>query len=315
MNPPKKVLWIVVTACIVLFLAGCAIQPAKQEDPLQSMNRKVFAFNEKVDNYVVKPIAKGYVKITSANVRSLVSNFYSNLLLPISIVNDLLQARVGGAAEDTGRLVVNSTIGLAGLFDPANKLGLKLDETDFGVTLARWGVPQGPYLVIPFLGPSSFRDVWSDPVDSYLLNPMTYWIRDNNFKYHAEYLPLVLYDVQLRASYLNADTFLDSSYDPYILVRNAYLQHRNFLIYHGSPPLSVIESEQGLGPTSQESLDAISAQQRAWQAQQAAKNTAGKAIGPKPKKKAGAGTEQSSPVAPSSTSPTILGHVPAAAGI
>ncbi|MHB8311441.1 MAG: hypothetical protein ACYDCY_13850, partial [Metallibacterium sp.] len=101
----------------------------------------------------------------------------------------------------------------------------------------------------------------------------------------------------------------------YILVRNAYLQHRNFLIYHGSPPLSVIESEQGLGPTSQESLDAISAQQRAWQAQQAAKNTAGKAIGPKPQKKAGAGTEQSSPVAPSSTSPTILDHVPAAAGI
>ncbi|EQD78150.1 VacJ-like lipoprotein, partial [mine drainage metagenome] len=238
----SRALRLLAATALLVAVAGCAIQPARDDDPWQATNRKIFNFNQKFDNAVAKPVARGYVKVTSAEVRLMVSNFFDNLQMPISIVNDVLQVRPVGAAQNTGRFLVNSTIGLAGLFDPAGKLGLHQDTTDFGVTLARWGVPQGPYLVIPFLGPSSVRDFPAYLVDTYFLNPMSYWVRDYHFRYYTEYLPYTLYLVQLRASLLNTDQFLSSAYDPYVMLRDAYLQRRNYLIYHGNPPTSLQEN-------------------------------------------------------------------------
>ncbi|EQD60172.1 VacJ-like lipoprotein, partial [mine drainage metagenome] len=133
----SRALRLLAAIALLVAVAGCAIQPARDDDPWQATNRKIFNFNQKFDNAVAKPVARGYVKVTSAEVRLMVSNFFDNLQMPISIVNDVLQVRPVGAAQNTGRFLVNSTIGLAGLFDPAGKLGLHQDTTDFGVTLAR----------------------------------------------------------------------------------------------------------------------------------------------------------------------------------
>ncbi len=264
-----RTLRLLATVTLLVAVAGCAIQPARDEDPWQGMNRKVFNFNQKFDNAIAKPVARGYVKVTSAEVRLMVSNFFDNLQMPISIVNDVLQVRPIGAARNTGRFLVNSTVGLAGLFDPAGKLGLHADLTDFGVTLARWGVPQGPYLVIPFLGPSSVRGFPAYLADTYFLNPLSYWTRDHNYRYYAEYLPYTLYLVQLRASLLNTDQFLSSAYDPYVMLRDAYLQRRNYLIYHGNPPTSLLENLNEGGSDSsngggESEMEALLARQRAY---------------------------------------------------
>ncbi|MHB1895043.1 MAG: MlaA family lipoprotein [Metallibacterium sp.] len=292
---------------LLVAVAGCAIQPARDDDPWQGMNRKVFNFNQKFDNAVAKPVARGYVKVTSAEVRLMVSNFFDNLQMPISIVNDVLQVRPVGAAQNTGRFLVNSTIGLAGLFDPAGKLGLHQDTTDFGVTLARWGVPQGPYLVIPFLGPSSMRDFPAYLVDTYFLNPMSYWTRDHHFRYYAEYLPYTLYLVQLRASLLNTDQFLSSAYDPYVMLRDAYLQRRNYLIYHGNPPTSLQENLNSGGAGSSDNgggesdMEALLARQRAYDQSHAAQVTKS-ATTP-------AAAASTQPAVPASIAPTPAGSV------
>ena len=252
-------------AAALLSLVGCAIQPPKTEDPWQHFNRKTFAFNEKVDKTVVRPVAVGYRKITTTTMRKLIGNFYSNIELPVSIVNDLLQVRPAGAAQNTGRFAINTTIGLLGFFDPASELGLTLDKTDFGVTLARWGVPDGPYMVLPLLGPTTVRDVWAWPVDGYLLDPMSWYAREHSFRYYAEYLPIVLYYVQLRASFIDSESFLNSAYDPYLMTRDAYLQRRTYLIYHGNPPAAVIEQIQGLNDSSSGDIDQLLRQQQAYE--------------------------------------------------
>ena len=264
MLPPRPLV-LTALAVALLGLAGCAIQPPRTEDPWQHFNRKTFAFNEKVDKAVVRPVAVGYRKVTTATMRKLIGNFYSNIELPVSIVNDLLQARPAGAARNTGRFAVNTTIGLLGFFDPASELGLTLDKTDFGVTLARWGVPDGPYMVLPLLGPTTVRDVWAWPVDSYLLDPMSWYAREHSFRYYAEYLPIMLYYVQLRASFIDSESFLNSAYDPYLMTRDAYLQRRTYLIYHGNPPAAIIEQMQGLNDSSSDDIDQLLQQQQAYE--------------------------------------------------
>ena len=258
---------------MLMLVTGCATTKHSQ-DPYRKVNRKVFAFNQKVDKAVARPIARGYEKITTPTARKLIGNFYSNIHLPISIVNDVLQLQLGGASRDTGRLAVNTTIGLLGFFDPASELGLTEDKTDFGVTLARWGLAQGPYLVLPLLGPTTARDLWSWPVDSYLLDPMSWYARNHSLRYHTEYLPVVLYYVQLRASLLSADDFLDSAYDPYLAMRNAYLQRRTYLIYHGNPPTSVIERMQGFDGSSSNDIEQLLQQQQAYEKAHAGTGTA-----------------------------------------
>ncbi len=242
------------TLALLVPLAGCAIAPPRTDDPYQNFNRKMFAFNQKADKAVIRPVAVAYTRVTNETTRTLISNFFSNLRSPITIINDALQGRGGAAVEATGRFVVNTTVGVLGLFDPATRMKLPPHSTDFGVTLARWGVPDGPYLVLPFLGPTTLRDVWGWPVDSYL-DPLAWYARENSFDYAAEYYPSLFYFVTLRASVLNIDSIINSAYDPYAFLRDAYRQRRLYMIYYGSPPLSVIEQLQGAGGGAESNAD------------------------------------------------------------
>lgn len=229
----------------VAMLAGCAIAKPRTDDPLEKYNRKVYQFNDRLDKAVVRPVAVGYRKITNPPVRRSVSDFFTNIRMPITVANDLLQARPKQALQSSGRFLVNLTLGFAGFFDPASQMGLPLQTTDFGITLARWGVPDGDYLVLPFLGPSTVRDVWTVPVDSYFFDPLSTYARNHSYS-GLQYLPQVFYLVTLRAQLIDAESYLQSAYDPYVFLRDAYRQRRLYKLYDGNPPDSVIEQLQGL---------------------------------------------------------------------
>lgn len=243
-----------IVAALVGALAACAVAPPRTDDPLQNFNRKMFKFNQFADKVAIRPVAKAYVKVTGPQERVLVSNFFANLRTPVTIVNEVLQGRPVPAVQSTGRFVVNTTVGLLGFLDPATQMHLPAHTTDFGVTLARWGVPEGPYLVLPFIGPTTLRDVWRLPVDSYF-DPLGWYAREHDLKWHAQYVPSIVYLVTLRASALPLDPLIDSSYDPYAFMRDAYRQHRLFQIYYGNPPLSAIEELQGTSPTQDQNND------------------------------------------------------------
>lgn len=251
-------------------LAGCAMAPPRTDDPLQKFNRKSYAFNSKLDKAAIRPVAVAYQKVTTPTSRELISNFFSNVRLPITIVNDVLQAHPVDALKSTGRLAVNTTVGFLGFFDPASGLKLPANETDFGVTLARWGVPEGPFIVVPFVGPSTTRDILRLPVDSYF-DPLSWYAREHSFRYHAQYLPNIAYLITLRERGLAADQFLKSAYDPYIFQRDAYRQRRLYEIYHGNPPASVIEQLQG-GGGSGDDIDQLLDQQHAYEKAHGIKN-------------------------------------------
>ncbi|WP_049622503.1 MlaA family lipoprotein [Frateuria defendens] len=230
----------------VILLAGCTIAKPRTDDPLQKFNRKVYAFNDTMDKAVIRPVAVGYRKVTNPPVRRAVSDFFTNIRMPITVANDLLQARPKQALQGTGRFLVNLTLGVGGFFDPASQLGIPLQETDFGITLARWGVPEGDFLMLPFVGPTTVRDVWRLPVDSYFFDPLSYYARNHDFKYDQQYLPSLIYLVTLRARAIDAESFLASAYDPYVFIRDAYRQRRLYQIYDGNPPASAIQQMQGL---------------------------------------------------------------------
>ena len=195
-------------------------------DPWQGFNRGVFVFNQKADRYLLKPIAKAYVRLTPTFFRRGVDNVLSNVMEVPSAINGLLQGNVSSAAHDTGRLLVNTTIGVAGIFDVAQHMGLANSKNeDFGQTLAVWGVKSGPYVVLPLLGPSTLRDTSALPVDIYT-DPRTYidHVRTSNTVRGVSI-------VSLRASLLPIEKNITG--DKYIFVRDAYLQHRNFLINNG----------------------------------------------------------------------------------
>lgn len=247
-------------------LAACAIAPPRTDDPLQGFNRKMFAFNQAADKAVVRPVAKAYVKVTGPRERVLIGNFFANARTPITIVNDVLEGHPGAALKSTGRFVINTTVGLLGFFDPATDMHLPADPTDFGVTLARWGVPEGPFLVLPLIGPTTLRDVWRLPVDGYF-NPLARYAVTHDLKWHAEYIPEAMYPITLRADALPLDPIIDSAYDPYAFVRDAYRQRRLYRNYLGDPPLSAIEQLQGTAPDEQDEqgLDELLRQQQEYE--------------------------------------------------
>lgn len=262
---PRVAQWIVVAGLAVI-LAACAVAPPRTDDPLQKFNRKMYAFNRVADKVAIHPAAEAYVKVTGPKERVLISNFFANLRSPITVINDVLQGHPGRALETTGRFLVNTTVGFLGIFDPASEMKLPAHPTDFGVTLAHWGVPEGPYLVLPFIGPTTLRDVWRMPVDSYF-DPMGWYARTHDFRFHAQYLPSTAYLVTLRAKAFPIDPILNSSFDPYAFMRDAYRQHRLYEIYYGNPPLSAIEELQGTAPGQQddEDIDALLQQQQAYE--------------------------------------------------
>ena len=213
-------------------LAGCAGNPptAPDTDPWEGMNRSIYGFNDTVDRYTLKPIAKGYRFIMPGFARTGVTNFSRNLATPSSSLNNLLQGKPGRAFSDLGRFLMNSTIGIAGFIDVASASGLERYDEDFGQTLAVWGVPDGPFIVIPFLGPSTVRDGLAFPVGVY--TDVLPYIDNTSLRDKIWALRLI----DLRYRVLNAERFLADSKDPYVTIREAFLQNRRFEIYDGNPP-------------------------------------------------------------------------------
>ncbi|WCM92385.1 VacJ family lipoprotein [Acidovorax sp. NCPPB 2350] len=206
-----------------LLLAGCASGPnADPRDPLEPYNRTMTQFNDKVDDVVLRPVATAYTEVTPRVVRTGVSNFFSNLTDLWSFVNNVLQLRGEGALNSIARFNVNTVFGIGGLFDVASEMGIDRSRQDFGLTLGRWGVPTGPYLVLPLLGPSTVRDTVALPVDT-KGNLITYVdpVSDRNALY-------ALSIVNTRANLLRASSVLDTAaLDKYSFTRDAYLQVRN----------------------------------------------------------------------------------------
>lgn len=232
-----------VLALFVLLTAGCAAVPSGKpdpRDPWERFNRSSFAFNDALDKAVAKPVAKAYKKVTPHIVRTGVSNFISNLGDVTTIVNDVLQGKVKQAGHDSARFLLNSTLGLAGLFDPATAAGLEHNDEDFGQTLGKWGVKSGPYLMLPFLGPSTVRDALGRLPDQYSY-PVNY-LEDDSTRYIIRGVSFL----DLRAGLLDLDAQLENSYDRYAFVRNAWLQRREFQVKDGNVEDQSLELEQGM---------------------------------------------------------------------
>ena len=212
-------------------------------DPLEKVNRGVFKFNQGLDKHLLKPVAKAYKAVTPRVVNVGITNFFHNLGDVGNIVNNALQLKLGAATSDTGRVLVNSTIGLAGLFDVATGMGMERHKEDFGQTLANLGFKSGPYIMLPVLGPTTFRDATAKFTVDTLLNPANYT---------KESLSLfVLEKLDKRADYLGADdAFNDLSDDLYDASRDLWLQRRDFLIRDGkgeeSEQLNLIDDLESL---------------------------------------------------------------------
>lgn len=202
------------------------VDTAIVEDPFESFNRQIFAFNYRLDQWLLKPLAKGYDVITPRVIKTGVANFFDNLKEISNTANSLLQWKWGQAGNDSGRFLINSTLGLAGLFDVASKVGLpQSDGEDFGQTMAVWGVDAGPYLMLPLLGPATIRDGIAKFPDSYT-NPVRYVDPTS-----AEYSLRALNVINGRAQLLKTESLLSG--DPYTLLRDYYLQNRKYLINDG----------------------------------------------------------------------------------
>ena len=197
-------------------------------DPYERFNRKMFNFNDKVDNYVAEPISNVYKKVTPQFVQTGVFNFFNNLKNINVVINDVFQAKFNQSAQDTGRFAMNSTLGLGGLFDVAKHVGLEQNEEDFEQTLAVWGVPQGSYLVLPFLGPSTARGIPGSIFDT-AANPTSY-----------VGLPVQLVSLlNTRANAEGSLKFIDeAALDPYVFTRESFLQWRNNLASDGKSQTS-----------------------------------------------------------------------------
>jgi phospholipid-binding lipoprotein MlaA len=236
-------------AAVALLLSGCASVPPdagnNPRDPFERFNRQTFAFNDRFDRYLVKPAAEGYVAVVPAAFRLCIANAFSNVGEIGTAVNDILQAKPAGAATDTGRLAINTTLGVFGCFDVASRIGLKRRTEDFGLTLARWGAGTGPYLVLPILGPSDARDGIGLAPDLYT-NPVTYVT-----PVYDRYIYFAGSAIDTRAGLLQATDLVDKiALDRYQFTRDAYLQRRRSLQYEGSPPPLPAEDDGGdAGPT------------------------------------------------------------------
>ncbi len=218
-----------VTLLAAIILAGCASTNAPKADPMEGLNRATFAFNDTVDAAVLKPIAQGYQTVTPAMVRAGVSHAFTNVGDVASAVNSLLQGKPTEAATSAGRFLVNSTLGILGLFDVATPMGLDRHDEDFGQTLGKWGAGSGPYLVVPLMGPSTLRDSAGRGVDSFMG-----WSRQvDHIPTRNSAMAVELVDV--RANLLGAGKALDeAALDKYQFLRDAYLQHRLRMVHDGN---------------------------------------------------------------------------------
>ena len=229
----RAVARVLALACLLL-LAGCATTGGP--DPLEPMNRRFYAFNSATDRLIMSPVARAYKTVTPKPLRASLTNFFHNVAYPDVIVNDFLQGRLGQGIDDIGRFVVNSTIGLFGLFDVATPLGLKAHVEDAGLTLGRWGVGRGPYLVLPFVGPDTLRNTPSLVMG--IFTNVLYYVG-----VPALTVPLTVVDViNARANASAALRYVrENAVDKYVFTRDAYLQHRDYLQDDGHLPLKAVE--------------------------------------------------------------------------
>ena len=214
-------------------------------DPMEGWNRGVQQFNDRLDDYVMKPVATGYKKVTPSAVDKGVTNFYNNVDDVTVIGNDLLQAKFLQTGKDLGRFMVNSTLGLAGFVDVASKMELSKHNEDFDQTLAKWGMPSGPYVVLPMIGPSTPRGIFGiagdtagNPIN--WINPMAGYAWGGGWR-AIDWAIMgsgALRLTDLRGDLLSASKIMDeASVDRYEFIRNAYFQQRNYVIHDGNPPL------------------------------------------------------------------------------
>jgi len=231
---------------LCVFLGGCATTSVNgtssteaedaeeieydEGDPWEGFNRAIYGFNTKLDKAIVSPLARGYARLPRP-VTTGVGNFFSNLFEPTTIINDLLQGKVGQAVEDSTRFFLNTTVGIGGLFDVAKHVSLPKNDEDFGQTLARWGVGDGPYLVLPLLGPSNVRDAVGKLPYFFVTDP-TFYVKSQGTRLGVRALEIT--DIRYRL--LRTDRLLKMQLDPYIFVREGYWQRRDNLIWDGEPP-------------------------------------------------------------------------------
>jgi phospholipid-binding lipoprotein MlaA len=219
-----QILKLFITILVIFQITGCATHENK--DPLENFNRAVYKFNDAADNAIIKPVAKGYKSVAPKFVVKGINNFFNNLRDIVTIINDLLQMKVKHAANDTGRVLVNSTIGVLGFVDVHSISGGERRKEDFGQTLGHWGVGQGAYIVLPLLGPSTTRDAVGLITDTLAFDPISYM---NNVR--ARNQVRILQFVDARTELLNASSIIDeASLDPYAFQRDAYLQYRKALV-------------------------------------------------------------------------------------
>lgn len=224
---------------MLFMLGGCATTGDSSDDPWEGYNRKVFAFNDSLDKTIVKPVTKGYQAVTPDVLEQGVSNFFSNIGDLGNSVNSLLQGEVLNSGSDLLRVVINSTVGLAGFVDVATHAGLQKHQEDFGQTFAVWDFGSGPYVVLPFFGPSTLRDSFGLAFD-FAADPVTY-VDDESLRYQLSGLKLIA----KRSDLMKAESVIgDDFYDRYATLRNAYLQHRMVLIHNGNPPRPEMDEDE-----------------------------------------------------------------------
>lgn len=220
-----------VLALPALALVGCATVPPSERspgDPWQRINRATFGFDLGFYRHVAIPVVNDYIRVTPQPIRTGVHNFVTNLFYPTVIANALLQGKVVPFARDLGRLIVNTTVGIGGLFDPATRLGLTYEDRDFGQTFGKWGIPTGPYLVLPFLGPSDVRDALGLVPDYAYGSPLGYGHYSGQLAVRVGVDSLYVLDTGVGLlPVLQLDL---KAYDPYGLARSAYLQKRAFMV-------------------------------------------------------------------------------------
>ena len=232
----KKIRPVLMTIIVLqlTLLGGCASQQVTltdpERDPWEAYNRKIHSFNMGLDRAILRPVAKGYDIIMPDAPQRGVRNFFKNLAYPVTFINLILQGKFEDSLTATGRFLMNSSVGVLGFFDVATKVDIPKFDEDFGQTLAVWGWKDSRYLVMPLFGPYTARDFIGRGFYGYF-HPISYAVREYN-----NYIPLVVDLITLRAELLPFQAELDAASDPYVLVRDVWLQNREFKIYDGAPP-------------------------------------------------------------------------------
>jgi phospholipid-binding lipoprotein MlaA len=233
---------------LLLLLAGCAgntttdagssEEPVRSpEDPWEPLNRGMYAVHDTLDRYTLRLVARGYKAVIPGFARRGVTNFSRNLLTPRSMVNNFLQGKPGPGFNELGRFIINSTLGIGGLIDLATLQGMPVYDEDFSQTMAVWGVPEGPFVFIPILGPNTLLEAVTIPIN--LASDLLYHYNNTSVRDKI----YVLRAIDVRARLLTAETLLEDSQDPYLTLRESYLQNRRFQVHDGDPPTTEEEDD------------------------------------------------------------------------